>query len=110
MFLYRYISVLGEETTRTLRAYSLRTVEENGIRYGVWGSLAGRLLLRTLDRAARIYQAMRCRGFNGELRTTGERPFKGMDLIFILGWTAFFIIVRLYNLPELLGSIVTGVH
>lgn len=109
MFLYRYISVLGEETTRTLRAYSLRTVEERGIRYKVWGSLTGRLLLRTLDRAGRIYQAMRCRGFNGELRTIRHRHFEGKDILFMLGWISFFIITRLYNLPELLGSIILGV-
>lgn len=110
MFLYRYISVLGEETTRTLRAYSLRTVEERGIRYRVWGSLTGRLLLRTLDRAGRIYQAMRCRGFNGELRTTRRQRYGLKDILFVLGWISFFIVIRLYNLPELLGSIITGVN
>jgi cobalt/nickel transport system permease protein len=108
MFLYRYISVLSEETARTLRAYTLRSVEARGVDYRVWGSLTGRLLLRTLDRAGRIYQAMRCRGFNGELRTIRPRPFGKKDAFFLIGWMAFFIIVRRYNLSELLGAMLTG--
>jgi cobalt/nickel transport system permease protein len=109
LFMYRYISVLGEETTRMLRAYSFRSLREGGIHFKAWGSLAGQLLLRTLDRAERIYQAMRCRGFDGQLRLAGADRFRWPDAAYCGGWMAFFILARVYNLPELLGSVAMGV-
>lgn len=109
IFLYRYISVLAEETTRTLRAYSLRSAGRKGVHYRAWGSLAGQLLLRTIDRASRIYQAMRCRGFDGEIRMLRSDRFRWADLLFIVGWIGFFAATRMINLTELIGSIALGV-
>jgi len=57
-----------------LRAYMLRSPlqNENGIHIKDWGAFAGQLVLRTFDRAQRVYQAMCVRGFTGEYNT-GER-------------------------------------
>lgn len=106
---YRYISVLLEEAARLLRAYSLRAPMQKGVAPSAWGSLAGQLLLRTFDRAQRVYQAMVLRGFEGEYRMGADAAFKLHDLIYMLCWTAFFIFARVYNLPQWLGSILTGV-
>ncbi|WP_378955909.1 cobalt ECF transporter T component CbiQ [Pelosinus sp. sgz500959] len=108
LFMYRYLYVLLEEFIRTLRAYSLRSFHGEGIQYGIWGSLLGQLLLRTIDRAQRIYQAMLCRGFDGEVRLRGQKKLVGMDVIYLLGWSAVFIILRLVNISQWLGTLLVG--
>lgn len=108
VFLYRYISVLGEEVGRSLRAYSLRSSERQGIHYRAWGSLIGQLILRTIDRAARVYHAMRCRGFDGDFKVIRDYRFRWADAAFLAGWVGFFAVVRFVNLSELIGSMVMG--
>lgn len=106
---YRYISVLTEEVTRMLRAYAMRSPLRRGIHRSDWGSFAGQLILRTFDRAQRVYQAMRIRGFTGEY-DAGERiGVKAGDFIYLSGWIIFFITARIYNIPVLIGSVLTGV-
>lgn len=102
---YRYIAVLIEEVARTVRAYKLRAPGQKGIQGNVWGSLAGQLLIRTMDRAERIYQAMCVRGFTGEYHTGNVPGFKAKDVLFLSGWVLFFILARVYNLPLLMGSL-----
>lgn len=106
---YRYISVLMEEVARTLRAYSLRAPGQKGVHRSAWGSLAGQLLLRTVDRAQRIYEAMCLRGFTGEYRTGGFKQIRVWDLAYLAGWVLFFAAARIYNIPMLIGSFITGV-
>jgi len=108
LFMYRYIYVLLEEFIRTIRAHSLRSFQGEGIRPRVWGSLLGQLLLRTIDRAQRIYGAMLCRGFDGEIRLIGRNKLVGIDIIYFLGWSAYFIVVRLVNIPQWLGRLLLG--
>lgn len=106
---YRYISVLAEEVFKMQRAYVLRAPGQKGIHISAWGSFAGQLILRAFDRAQRVYQSMCLRGFTGEYNT-GEIPkFKFRDFAYMSGWSLFFIIARVYNIPMLLGLIFTGV-
>jgi cobalt/nickel transport system permease protein len=106
---YRYISVLMEEVATTLRAYSMRAPGQKGIKRSAWGSLAGQMLLRTFDRAQRVYQAMCLRGFTGEYLTGRDQRIRLSDWAFLVGWSAFLIALRIFNLPILLGSLLTGV-
>ncbi len=106
---YRYISVLMEEVARSLRAYSLRAPNQKGVHRSAWGSLAGQLILRTFDRAQRIYEAMCLRGFTGEYNTGGFSSIRGWDLAYLIGWVIFFAAARIYNIPMVLGSLITGV-
>ena len=106
---YRYISVLMEEAARTTQAYNLRAPFHKGIKPGVWGSLAGNLLLRTYERAQRLYQAMVQRGFIGEYNTGSNRSIGMKDMLYLCGWVLFFLSVRYYNIPALIGSMMTGV-
>lgn len=109
LLLYRYLNVLLEETLRIMRAYVLRSRHERGIRFRAWGSLTGQLLLRTIDRAGRIYQAMCCRGFNGEVKLSQEQPLRLRDCFYFLGWSLFFLSARYLNIPDLLGQFLMGV-
>jgi len=106
---YRYISVLTEEVARMLRAYSLRAPGQKGIHKSIWGSFAGLLILRTFERAQRVYQAMCIRGFTGEYNTGGRMGMRAMDFVYLFGWVLFFGAARVYNLPELIGSLLAGV-
>ncbi len=108
LFLYRYLFLLGEEAQRMLRARAQRSFNGRGSGWRATASLLGHLLLRTLDRAERIYTAMRARGFQGEVRLLRPMRFSKADLVFTLGWSAFFIAARLWNLPRLLGALTAG--
>ncbi len=105
LLLYRYLFVLAEEALRLVRARSLRSFGRRGTGMGVYGSLVGHLLLRTIDRARRIHTAMLCRGFTGRFHTLQRLRFRGADWAFLLGWSALFAAFRLVNVPRLVGSL-----
>jgi len=106
---YRYITVLMEEVSGMMRAYSLRAPRQKGIHRSVWGSFAGQLILRTFDRAQRVYQSMNLRGFTGEYNTGEVTKVRFKDFAYLAGWSLFFIISRIFNIPTLIGLLVTGV-
>ncbi len=106
---YRYISVLIEEVGRMQRAYALRAPGQKGIQRSAWGSFAGQLILRTFERAQRVYESMILRGFDGDYQTGESKKMNLQDVLFVFGWCAFFILSRTINLPLLIGNILTGV-
>lgn len=106
---YRYISVLMEEVSLIWRAYSMRAPRQKGIHRGVWGSLVGQLILRTFERAQRVYQAMCLRGFTGEYHMGGAHRVTAWDIAYLVGWSLFFALARIYNIPMLIGTLLTGV-
>ena len=106
LFLHRYMFVLVDEASRMVRARSLRSFGSAGSGIKTYGPLVGHLLLRTMDRAQRIYLAMCCRGFDGEIRIIKPLRFGPMEIGFIGGWAALFIIMRFYNIPNLMGSVI----
>lgn len=109
LLLYRYIFVLIEEVLRLSRARALRSFGKRGMGLAVYGNMLGHLLLRTIARAQRVYEAMRCRGFDGRVRLQTRLRMRGTDWAFMLGWSSAFLVFRFVNVPLLLGSLVTGV-
>ena len=105
LFLYRYLFVLVEEATRLVRARALRSFHGRGRGLRVFGSLIGQLLLRSLERAQRIHLAMHCRGFDGEIRMLKPLQIGHREVLFTIGWSAFFVICRTWNIPQLIGRI-----
>ncbi|MFA6609357.1 MAG: cobalt ECF transporter T component CbiQ, partial [Candidatus Omnitrophota bacterium] len=63
------------------------------------------LLLRTLDRAERVYRAMCCRGFDGSIRVIKPLSIDFKDMVFMIIWTAIFISFRLWDVPVKLGEL-----
>ena len=109
LFLYRYIFVLTDESIRTARARQLRTFGKRGTGIRHFSSLVGHLLLRTWERAERIHMAMLARGFSGQINATRTKTsFGTKEVFFMLSWISIFILLRLYNMPELLGQFLTG--
>ena len=104
LFLYRYIFVLGEEAARMARARALRSFGSKGLGMSVYGGMIGHLLVRTMDRAQRIHLAMLSRGFDGEIHNTASSKTGITDMLFLVGWSALFTLLRLYNFPAWLGK------
>jgi cobalt/nickel transport system permease protein len=102
---YRYISLLIEELAKILRAYRLRAPKMKGVRLKDSGSLAGHLLIRTYDRALRVNEAMKLRGFQGEYHSGNEQKMIPRDIAYLLVWSMFFAAIRIFDIPTLLGSI-----
>ena len=107
MFLYRYLFVLTDETVRLLRARSLRSFGGKGKGLATFGPLAGRLLLRTLDRAQRIHLAMCARGFDGQVRLSRPLQFRLPDVVFLLTWTLLLLGMRLFNPAAATGRVIS---
>jgi len=109
LFFYRYIFVLTDETERMVRASSFRVFNSKAIGFRVFVLLIGNLLLRTLDRAERIYRAMCCRGFDGHIYIIRSMKIGYPEIIFTFGWALLFIFLRYSNIPLKLGVLVMGV-
>lgn len=68
----RYIPIISGEAKRMGAAYSARSGTVGGAaKIQDWPKLAGSLMLRSLDRSARVYDAMRARGFEAKLPRGG---------------------------------------
>lgn len=105
LLLYRYMFVLGEEARRMGQARRLRSVRRRGMGLRVYAQMLGQLLLRTYGRAQRIYLAMKCRGFDGEIRIARTLRFSSGDLLFMVGWSVAFVLFRVVNIPGLIGGL-----
>lgn len=108
LFLYRYLFVLMEEAARMIRARRLRSFNGKGRGLRVYGPLVGHLLLRTVNRAQRIHNAMVCRGFDGTIKIMRSSGFGLRDLLFVVFWCSFFVFCRAVNVSGLAGIFLTG--
>jgi cobalt/nickel transport system permease protein len=105
-FMYRYIFVIGEEAQRLMRARECRSAvvgESSGgtIRWraGVLGNMVGSLFLRSYERAERIYDAMRSRGYDGELKSLATASLRGADYAMLA--TVFALLIALESYARL---------
>ncbi len=83
---YRYVFVLAGELTRLRVALRVRGYRNRATRhsYRTVGHVAGMLLVRGYERAERVSQAMRCRGFDGRFRSLAEFRTRPVDVLFFL--------------------------
>ncbi|MDF2951192.1 MAG: cbiQ2 [Anaerocolumna sp.] len=105
MMTYRYISIITEEGYTMYQAYILRAPREKGIKLKDMGPFLGQLMIRSFDRAERVYQAMKCRGFKGYITFSRRNEISGKGWLYILIIGGILIILRLVNIPLLLGEI-----
>lgn len=95
---YRYISLLLQEANAVFQAYSLRAPKEKGVRYKIWGTLLGQLLLRSIDRAGNLYDSMLLRGFKGEFYYARTQKGEAMDYVYLFLWISILVSLRLVNI------------
>ena len=82
-FSLRYFQVIHQEYHRLHEAMRVRGFrpKTNFHTYRAYGYLLSMLLIRSLNRGQRVYEAMLCRGFNGELKTLQYfLPLKALPL------------------------------
>lgn len=65
--IYRYITVLVEEASVMMTAYRLRNPKYKYPHIKHMGTFVGHLFLRSMDRAERIYCAMKCRAYGKDV-------------------------------------------
>lgn len=91
VLLINYIGVLLHEALHIVQAYSLRSGQQS-IALRDYPALLGQFFLGSYLRATQLYQAMLCRGFQGEysLRTQGR-----INWLLVIANLALFIYWRL---------------
>lgn len=105
MLTYRYITVLLEEVNRVTQAYMLRAPYQKGIHFKAWGSLAGQLLLRSMDRAEGVYESMLLRGYQGDYQYMREKiKLRGQDIGYLVFWLAALAVFRIWPVVQLAGA------
>ena len=109
LLLHRYTQMLAGELQRMNLARQLRSGPANTMPLAVYGSLLGHLLLRTLERAQRIHQAMLSRGFDGQLPLRQPQPWRTIDTMFIASCLLTFLLLRTTDLTTLLGRLILRV-
>ncbi|AXM89405.1 cobalt ABC transporter permease [Anoxybacillus ayderensis] len=92
---YRYIFLFLEEAKRLRQAYMLRAPNHRAIQLSVWGSLVGHLLLRTFERAERVYEAMTLRGFSIQRMHIKIKRWTMKEMIYTYVTIGLFIVYRL---------------
>jgi cobalt/nickel transport system permease protein len=100
---YRYISVLLGEAVSMYTAYSLRSGGGRGVKLRDMGNFLGQLMLRAFDRADRVYQAMKCRGFDGVYRGKLRGGMTFWQIVYTAALSAAIIMLRFVDLSELIG-------
>lgn len=80
----RYVSVFRAESSRLTEAMRARAFRpgSNLHTWRTYGNLAGMMLVRSLERAKRVNEAMRCRGFTGRMLAPPQDLAKWQDLAF----------------------------
>jgi len=110
--MWRYLFVIVDEVLRLLRARTARSAE-TGLpnhksggsvlwRARVTGGMAGSLLLRSIERSDRIYNAMLSRGYDGEVRSLAHPALRRADWIILAALLALLVSLLA------LGSLVWG--
>ncbi len=84
LFTYRYVHVIEQEYTRLATAARLRgfVPRTNLHTYRTAGNLLGMVLVRSLDRSQRVYEAMLLRGYCGTFHSLREFRLTRKDLLF----------------------------
>ncbi|MFP3867613.1 MAG: cobalt ECF transporter T component CbiQ [Desulfobacteraceae bacterium] len=85
LFTYRYLYVFEEEFHRLVQAMKIRGFQPrtNLHTYRSYAYLAAMLLVRSYDRADRVFQAMLCRGFHGRFYSLRTFSWQRRDGFFV---------------------------
>lgn len=106
---YRYIGALLLEASSMYTAYMLRTSRRKGLEMRHMGSFVGQLLLRSFDRAERVYGAMKCRGYRLKESYQSSRPLSWYDGLFLMITVGLCLLFRFVDVPALLTHWINGV-
>ena len=101
---YRYIGTLIEEAFGMNTAYRLRARQTRGLEMRHMGSFIGHLLIRSADRAERVYAAMKCRGYPNRRGGSRTGPFRVRDFLFLFGVTGLILLLRVFDVSAVVAA------
>lgn len=108
LLIWRYISLFMSEAEKTGEAYGLRAPGQKGIAMKYWGPLLGSMLLRSMDRAEEIYEAMCLRGFTGDFPSGRIRRAGKRDFVYFVCFAGGVFLLRSFPVLVLVGSLFSG--
>lgn len=100
LFVYRYLTLVLEEAISIRRARQSRNCNEKSFK--MWSTIIGQLLIRSVNRATQIYQAMLSRGYHQSIIIKNDSSWQTKDFYFIVIWISFFLFARFFNPTEVL--------
>lgn len=103
---YRYIGALLSEALSMYTAYALRGPKGKGVALRDAGSFVGHLLLKSFDRAERVYAAMKCRGYSLAHTFRERRGATPADALFLCAVCGASVLLRLVDVPALLAGFI----
>jgi cobalt/nickel transport system permease protein len=103
MFTYRYIFVIIDEFQRMWKAVTAKGFRPQTNRYGlsILGNLIGMLILKSYDRAERVYQAMVAKGYTGNPATLITFEMRAKDYVISGSLIGFAVFLHTYNLVQI---------
>jgi len=92
---YRYLFVLEQESQRLIRAAKIRGFKPGTSihAYKTYAYLVGMLFVKASERATRVYQAMKCRGFNGRFYCLRDFAVTGSDRFLAILLTVMLTVI-----------------
>lgn len=103
LFMVRYLDVISQEYKKMRRAMQARAFVLKCNRH-TWksiGYLFGMLLIRSVERAERISDAMKCRGFCGRYYLNDEMKLTMVDVLFTFVFLCFLSLLIGLNFNDL---------
>jgi cobalt/nickel transport system permease protein len=96
---YRYVFLIEQEYQRLIRAAQIRGFRPgtNLHTYKTYASIVGMLLVRSANRADRVYQAMLCRGFRRKFYCLHEFESGRQEWLFAIAMTSIILIIVCYE-------------
>ncbi|WP_293983632.1 energy-coupling factor transporter transmembrane protein EcfT [uncultured Clostridium sp.] len=91
LMLHRYIILMMEECYRVKSAYELRTLGEKSMTMKDYGQIIGQMLLKTIDRSEKVYEAMKLRGFEGDLYINSNKRAGCIDYLYLISCAVILI-------------------
>ncbi len=100
LFTVRYIDVLRGEYLRLSQAMKARAFRPGTNRHTLrgLGHLVGMMLVRAFERSERVFQAMKCRGFTGNIPLLDDLCLRRADLHFALGFAVLLVALILLEI------------
>jgi cobalt/nickel transport system permease protein len=108
LLLYRYLFLLAEEALRLIHARELRSFGRKAKGVKSTGAIIASLLGRTLQRARRIHEAMSARGLHFTLPQYEKLRISAKDMLLLVGTLSAFVLLRIFDLSDIVGMLVTG--
>lgn len=110
MLIYRYINILIKETKRLSESYFVLSPGQKGIHIKAWGQFAGNFMLRSIDRAKRVYDSMNMAGYEWRILSGNRKKYKlgAGSLIWLFAWTGIVAVFRMVPVFELVGNVFVG--